>query len=181
MPSRADPLHLLLPLLLLCLSGCAPEPGKSLPPLRTVDQVDLERYLGEWYEIARYPNRFQEGCAASKAKYSRGTTGEIQVLNQCFDRGYRKPLRSVRGTARVVDRQSGAKLQVSFFWPFSGDYWIIELGNNYQYAVVGHPDRQKTMTAALFRQILERLPARGYDPAKLITTAEMGGGKDEPE
>ena len=147
-----------------------------MKPLATVPHVDLNRYLGEWYEISRYPNRFQKGCAASKATYSLRPDGRIEVLNECYDRDYQQVLRTARGTARVVDRESNAKLKVTFFWPFSGDYWIIDLGENYQYAVVGHPDRkylwilsrEKNMDEDLYKQILTRLKEQDYDPAKLI-------------
>lgn len=158
-----------------------------MKPLATVDHVDLNRYLGEWYEIARYPNRFQQDCPASKATYSPRPDGRIDVLNECYDLNYRQVLRAVRGTARVVDRQSNAKLKVTFFWPFSGDYWIIDLAEDYRYAVVGHPERkylwilgrEQRMEEAIYQQILGRLAAQGYDPAKLLRRANSGG-QDEP-
>lgn len=153
-----------------------------MKPLATVPHVDLNRYLGEWYEIARYPNRFQKNCAASKATYTLRPDGLIDVLNECFDGDYRHVLRSVRGKARVVDRTGNAKLKVTFFWPFSGDYWIIDLGEQYQYAVVGHPDRkylwilgrEKIMDEELYKEILLRLAAHGYDPGKLIKRTNQG-------
>lgn len=146
-----------------------------MKPLTTVAQVDLNRYLGEWYEIARYPNRFQKNCPAGKATYTLRPDGRIAVLNECWDAEYRQVLRSVRGTARVVDRESNAKLRVTFFWPFSGEYWIIDLDEEYQYAVVGHPERkylwilsrEQTMDGTLYQEILTRLAAQDYDPGKL--------------
>lgn len=173
----------LLPLLLSFLGGCAPTQKESMKPLTTVAHVDLNRYLGEWYEIARYPNRFQKDCPASKATYAPRADGRIEVLNECYDRDYHQVRRAVRGKARVVDRESNAKLKVTFFWPFSGDYWIIDLGEDYRYAVVGHPDRkylwilcrEKKMDDKPYQEILRRLAAQGYDPAKLIKRSNSGG------
>lgn len=102
--------------------------GKSfsadLPPLQTVEQVDLSRYLGRWYEIARLPNRFQKGCRGSMADYSLRDDGDLTVVNSCHAIADNS-LRQSKGHAWVVDQTSNAKLKVSFFWPFRGDYWII--------------------------------------------------------
>jgi apolipoprotein D and lipocalin family protein len=113
---------------------------------------------------------------ASKATYTLRDDGKITVLNQCHDKSLSGPLRKVKGKAWVVDKKTNAKLKVSFFWPFSGDYWIIELGNDYEYAVIGHPERKylwilsrtKTMKDDLYESILSRLRAAGYDTSKLI-------------
>jgi apolipoprotein D and lipocalin family protein len=147
------------------------------PPLRVVDHVDLNRYAGEWFEIARYPHSFQKGCVVSKATYS-VIDGSIEVVNECYERGATSPDRSVKGRARVVDRDTNAKLKVTFFWPFAGDYWIIDLDEEYQYAVVGHPKRKylwilartQQMDEKLYRDILMRLREQRYDTAKLIRT-----------
>jgi apolipoprotein D and lipocalin family protein len=162
--------------------GCIIHDGSGQPPPETVQYVDLERYAGEWYEIARYPNRFQQNCPASKATYSLLPNGKVKVLNECWDRGYRKVLRSVTGKARVVDAQSNARLKVTFFWPFSGDYWIIGLGDDYEYAVVGHPDRKylwilsrnPEMEEELYGRISDDLKKQGYDPARLIRRKQEG-------
>ena len=143
--------------------------------LTTVDHVDLNRYLGKWYEIARYPNRFQKGCVGSRATYSLRDDGKISVLNECYEEGTDK-LRQAKGKAWIVDKKTNAKLKVSFFWPFSGDYWIIELGKDYDYVVIGHPDRKylwilsrtREMRDELYNDILARLKLFGYDPSLLI-------------
>src|SRR5512136_648385 len=114
---------------------------ESLPPLRVVPSVDLTRYVGTWYEIARFPHRFQEGCVGSRANYSLLEDGKVGVLNECYKSSFDGPLSSAKGKAWVVDKETNAKLKVSFFWPFSGDYWIIDLGPDYKYTVVGHPSR----------------------------------------
>lgn len=107
-------------------------------PLQTVSSVDLDRYLGKWYEIAAIPQSFQTGCAGTTADYSLRSDGYIDVLNSCrLEDG---TIRSARGKAWSVD-SSNAKLKVQFAGPVAGDYWIIELSDDYSYAVVGHPDR----------------------------------------
>jgi apolipoprotein D and lipocalin family protein len=111
-------------------------------PLETVSHVDLNRYMGVWYEIARYPNSFQRGCVESKATYTLLDDGKISVLNECYDGSLSGKLRSAKGKAWVVDKETNAKLKVSFFWFFAGDYWIIDLDDDYSYVVVGHPKRK---------------------------------------
>ncbi len=173
-------LFLLVPLL---FSGCAAKKGNGMQPLETVNFVDLNRYVGQWYEIARYPHRFQEGCVGSKATYSLRDDGIISVLNECYDKSFAGKLRSANGKARVVDKETNARLKVSFFWPFTGDYWIIDLGKDYEYAVVGHPNRKylwilsrtPDMDEDVYQAILARLQKQEYDTAKLIRTAQKSG------
>jgi apolipoprotein D and lipocalin family protein len=144
--------------------------------LQVVPFVDFKRYLGEWYEIARFPHRFQKDCVASKATYTLRDDGKITVLNQCYDKSLSGSLREATGKAWVVDKKTNARLKVSFFWPFSGDYWIIDLGKDYEYAVIGHPERKylwilsrtKTMTEDVYEAILKRLKVAGYDTSKLM-------------
>src|SRR5579871_1687307 len=106
--------------------------------VKTVAHVDLERYVGKWYEVARYPNRFERDCARNvTAEYAKRADGDISVLNECVkaDGGVKRS----QGRAKVVDKTSNAKLKVTFFWPFYGDYWVIDLGEHYEYAVVSEP------------------------------------------
>ncbi len=127
---------------LTLLSSCVfSQHGNELPPLQTVSHVDLHRYVGLWYEIDRYPNSFQKGCQGSTAMYTVRPDGKIDVINSCRDEQDGR-LREAKGRAWVVDKTSNARLKVSFFWPFLGDYWIIDLGLEYEYAVVGTPNRQ---------------------------------------
>lgn len=153
----------------------------GLPPLQTVDAVDLQRYTGTWYEIASYPQRFQEGCTGTTATYSLRDDGQIAVLNRCRKRSLQGEESRAEGRARVTDPSTNAKLEVSFFGPFWGDYWIIDLGSDYQYAVVGHPGRDylwilsrtPTMDDAVYRGILERLKAKGYQLDRLQRTLQV--------
>jgi len=163
------------------ISGCASVKTSHIEPLKTVSYVDLSRYIGTWYEIARYPNRFQEGCVGTNATYTLRQDGKIDVLNQCYEKSFDGKLKKAKGVARVVDTNTNAKLKVSFFWPFEGDYWIIELAEDYSFAVVGHPERKylwilsrkKTMDEATYKNILNVLETKHhYDTTKLIKTVQ---------
>ena len=107
--------------------------------LEAVHKVELEKYLGKWYEIAHLPAKFQEGCNETTATYTLLDNGVISVLNECKKNG---KMKLAKGKAKVVDKTTNAKLKVTFFWPFYGDYWIIKLGDDYSYAVVGTPNRK---------------------------------------
>ncbi len=154
-------------------AGCARV--KPAPPT-VVPHVDLQRYAGTWYEIARYPNRFEKDCIGARAKYTVLDDDSIEVINECYKDAGRKKLSSVKGKGRVVDKETNAKLKVTFFWPFSGDYWIIDLGQNYEYAVIGHPKRRylwilsrtPEIDDALYERILKRLQEQLYDVSRLV-------------
>ncbi|HET6145258.1 MAG TPA: lipocalin family protein [Candidatus Acidoferrales bacterium] len=152
--------------------------------LETVQHVDLNRYAGRWYEIARYPNKFETKCARDvTAEYAPKENGDIRVVNSCTAQDGRA-VRSV-GTAKVADTSTNAKLKVAFFWPFYGKYWVLDVGDKYDYAVVGEPGRDylwilsrtPAMPDAVYEKILNRLPARGYDPEKLVRTHQSGASK----
>jgi apolipoprotein D and lipocalin family protein len=168
---------------LALVAGCATSTTERLrlPTLQTVVHVDLSRYLGTWYEIASFPNRFQRGCMATTATYTLRADGDIDVLNRCRKGSLDGAEASAMGRARVVDRTTQAKLEVSFFRPFWGDYWIIDLAGDYAYAVVGHPGRDylwilaraPTMSEATYQGILTRLRAQGYDTTRLVRTPQV--------
>jgi apolipoprotein D and lipocalin family protein len=149
-------------------------------PLEVVPYVDLQRYLGTWFEIATIPQRFQRGCVGVTAEYSLRKNGEVEVVNTCVQGTLDGEVRKVRGRARVVDKATGAKLKVSFFWPFWGSYWIIDLDKEYDYAVVGHPSRKylwvlsrkPQMDDVLYYEILEKISQQGYDTSKLVKTIQ---------
>lgn len=165
---------------LAALAGCSTSTTErlGLPPLETVDHVDLSKYVGTWYEIAAFPQSFQKGCVATTATYAIRADGDIDVRNRCRKGALDGPEKSVLGRARVVDSATNAKLKVSFFRPFWGDYWIVDLGADYDYAVVGHPGRDylwilgrtSTMTEATYAGILDRLKDKGYDTSRLRRT-----------
>ncbi len=159
--------------------GLASAPAQDRP-LDVVDHVDLERYLGTWYEIATIPQRFQKGCVGVTATYSLRPDGKIRVINRCRKETLDGKLRDIEGKAWVVDKKTNAKLKVQFFWPFSGDYWIIELDAGYQWAVVGHPNRnylwilcrKPRMEQALYDDLIDRIDNKGYDIARIKPTLQ---------
>src|SRR5512144_1232890 len=167
---------------LVMAAGCATSTTerRHLAPLRTVPHVDLQRYLGTWYEIASFPQSFQRGCTATTATYALRDDGDIDVVNRCRKGSPDGPEKVARGRARVVDRSTNAKLEVSFFRPFWGDYWIVDLGADYEYAVVGHPGRDylwilsrtRTMEPELYASIVHRLEAQGYETHRLQKTTQ---------
>jgi apolipoprotein D and lipocalin family protein len=162
--------------------GCSPTTTARLrlPPLETVAHVDLKRYLGTWYEISSFPQSFQKGCTATTATYQSRADGEIDVVNRCRKGSLDGPEKIAKGRARVVDRTTNAKLEVSFFRPFWGDYWIIALGDDYDYAVVGHPSRDylwilsrtPTIDDQRYASIVRRLASSGYETGRLNRTLQ---------
>ena len=167
---------------MFCLGACATTTTerRQLPALETVPHVDLSRYLGTWYEIASFPQDYQRGCTATTATYTLRDDGMIDVVNRCRLGSPQGKEKTAHGRARVVDRTTNAKLEVSFFRPFWGDYWIIELGQDYSYAVVGHPardylwilSRTPTMSPDRYQNILGRLRAQGYETSRLVPTLQ---------
>lgn len=152
---------------------------KAAAPLQVVSSVDLNRYMGQWHEIARLPNRFQRSCAGdTTATYTLRPDGKITILNRC--RTPEGRTKSAKGTAKLASREGpNTKLRVTFFWPFYGNYWIIDLDPGYRWAVVGEPDRkylwilsrEPKMEDGLYQQILSRIAAHGYEPEKLIRSS----------
>jgi len=150
--------------------------------LPTVSCVDLNRYIGRWYEIASYPNRFEEKCASDiTADYALLADGKIQVVNTC--RQSSGKLRQSRGYAKIADSSSNAKLKVTFFWPFFGNYWIVDLDPDYRYAVVSEPRRKylwilsrtPRLAPDQHQRLLDRIRQLGFDPSRLITPDQSAG------
>lgn len=155
---------LYLSLAAIGLVGC----GSVKNPPSTVKQVNLSRYMGRWYEIASLPNPFQRGCRCTRATYTLENK-RVRVVNQCY-KGDATKLSTANGVAWSV-APSNAKLKVRFFWPFSGDYWILALSPDYQVALVGSPSRrylwllsrQKQMKIKTYLKYAAKAKALGYD------------------
>ncbi|MER3464872.1 MAG: hypothetical protein C4329_11120 [Chitinophagaceae bacterium] len=149
--------------------------------LQTVPHVDLQRYAGKWYEIASFPQRFQKGCTCTTAEYTLSDKGYVIVENRCnkVQKGGKQSY--AKAKAFVTPNSGNAKLKVQFFWPFKGKYWIIDLADNYSYAVVGHPNRNylwilsrtPTMEETLYQKIVKRTAAKGFDITKLQRTKQQ--------
>ena len=97
------------------------------PPLEVVERVEVNRFLGRWYEIARYPNSFEEGCTGVTAEYGVRDDNSITVTNTCIEGSLDGPVRTIEGYAEIADADTNAKLNVVFFPPFGAPYWILEL------------------------------------------------------
>ena len=160
------------------LAGIAGGGRKS--ELEVVGSVDLSRYVGRWYEIARLPNRFEKKCADSvTANYALLPDGKIEVVNRC--RKANGEYTTAKGKAKIVDKKTNAKLKVAFFWPFYGDYWILDLGPNYEYAVVGDPSRDylwilsrtPRIDEALYQQLLAKMATRGFKTERMTRTSQV--------
>lgn len=152
-----------------------------------VERVDLRRYAGTWYEIASVPISQQEGCVDTRATYDVKEEGDIGVTNVCRD-AKDGELRKAEGTATVPDPEAPAKLKVQFFWPFKGDYWILELDPDYEWALVGTPDREHAwvlsrtakLDEAILARLLERLRREGYPLERLRRTPHPSVSPGQP-
>lgn len=162
---------LLLLLSLTIFTGCA----RPKAPLDTVPSVDLKRYQGTWYEIARYEHFFEKGCTNVTATYNEREDGKVDVLNRCvLEDG---TLKEAHGVAHAADA-TNAKLRVSFFWPFYGDYWVLALDDDYTYALIGELSREylwilsrgKELDETTKQRLLDLLPSLGYESSTLIWT-----------
>jgi apolipoprotein D and lipocalin family protein len=164
-----------LPLALFsCATGHYVRAG--FPPLRSVEQVDLSRYLGRWYEIARFPFVFEDGLINTTATYGLQQDGTIEVLNEGYRDSAAGKKETARGRAWIPDPKQTARLKVSFFGPFSSDYWVIMLDEkDYSYAVVstGYQylwilNRTPVMDAALYERLVRQAAELGFDTGRLI-------------
>lgn len=144
--------------------------------VEVVPYVEPERYAGVWYEIGRYPQRFEKGATHVRAEYSL-CNDSLSIVNSCLKKGKK---RTVKGKAFIVPDSGNAKLKVQFCWPFKGDYWIIELDKDYQWAVVSN--RKLSSLWILYRKphinneillpIVYSLMERGFNLARVIWTIQ---------
>ena len=170
-------LRLIGTLAFLSLSGVAPVLAQSREPVRP---VDLNRYLGRWYEQGRYEQSFQRGCEGVTADYSLRSDGKIRVLNTCRQGAANGPAKTAEATASVVEGSGGSKLKVTFFWPFEGDYWVLDHAPDYSWSIVGEGSgaylwlltRSRTISEERYRQLATRAASFGYDISRLRRTAQ---------
>lgn len=150
-------------------------------PLQTVPHVDLKKYAGKWYEIASFPQRFQKGCFGTSVEYTLTDKDYIIVENRCNKDSIDGKLTKIKGKAFVVENTGNAKLNVQFFWPFKGKYWIIDVSDDYSYAVVGHPNRKylwilsrsPTMKDTTYQKIIFKIKEKGFDISKIKITQQI--------
>lgn len=139
--------------------------------------MNLERYTGLWYELARYENGFEKACEGVTAEYALSTDGTIDVVNSCRLGSHSGPVSSVRGKARAVEGSGGAKFKVSFFGPFYvGNYWILDRAHDYSWSIVGEPSGRflwllsRTKSKRALAVMTQRAKALGYDISMLRVT-----------
>lgn len=174
------PLLCLALLALLAACGGPPVNRQSEAPLPTAASLDPDLYLGRWYEIARLPNSFEKDCEGVTADYARRPDGLIEVVNTCRKGAPDGPAETAQGRARIVDAATNAKLEVSFFGPFWGDYWILDLAEDYSLSLVGEPSgrylwilaRTPSISEETREAALVKLTSLGYDVSKLYFPAQ---------
>jgi apolipoprotein D and lipocalin family protein len=163
---------------LMVLTGSAAV-ASAQAPLRTVQEVDLKRYSGEWYEVARMPNRWEDECVSDvTVDYALKPDGGMNFRNVCLEKN--GATNTSHSRAKVVDKTTNAKMKVTFFWPLSADYWIIALDGNYKWAVVGQPDREylwvlsrtPSLPTPVMAHIRKTIDASGYESSRLILTKQ---------
>jgi len=163
-------------LLFVGFAGCALRPTISLP---TVESVDLARYMGEWYEIALLPNRFQSMCVADTQASYRLDGDVVRVRNRC--RKADGAIEEADGIAKVVEESRNAKLRVSFFRPFYGDYWILALDQDYRWVLIGEPSRRygwvlsrtPNLDDASLQIALDKAATLGFDRSAFRRTPQI--------
>lgn len=156
---------------MIALASCG-----SSRELKTVENLDINKYSGLWYEIARLPNRFEKGLVCTTADYSIKQNGRIKVINKGYFEDNKEKYKDISGTAWIPDKNFPGRLKVRFFWPFAGNYYIIALDSNYNYALVGDPSRkylwilarEKELSQNIYRQLLDRAKSEGFNTEAVI-------------
>jgi apolipoprotein D and lipocalin family protein len=152
-------------------NATVPQPAKP---------VEIERYLGRWYELARYEAGFQKDCEAVTADYSLAAPGQIKVVNSCRQGSIDGKSKQAIGKAKIVEGSNNAKLRVSFFGPFYGDYWVLDRADDYSWAIIGEPSgrylwllhRQASPGQDALRALSARAAKLGYDVGQLRWTKQ---------
>jgi apolipoprotein D and lipocalin family protein len=143
---------------------------------KTVEKLELDKYLGKWYEIARFQNRFEKDLVGVTANYTLRSDGKIDVLNQGYENSQTGKLKQAKGIAKIPNSDEPSKLKVSFFWIFYADYYVLELDSaNYQWALIGSSSdkylwilsRKPQLDSEIYEMLVEKAQERGYDIRKL--------------
>lgn len=170
-------------LLLFFLLACSPL-NANKRPVETVDYLNLERYLGRWYEIARIDNKFQKNCTATQANYSYRTDGDLRVRNTCRLNTPKGPVKEAIARGWIDDDQTNSKLKVQFFFKgvkiplFAGNYWVLKIDPDYRHVLIGDPTRRylwvlsraKKMSQPILNKYVAAAKDQGFDVSKLIKT-----------
>ena len=161
--------------------------SSGMPPLQPVQHVDLNSYVGLWYEIAHFSNKYQDGCQDSIVRFSLRNDGEIDILNSCRDKKEGK-LHHADGRGWVIDKSGNARLKVSYFWPFSKEYVFIDQGKEYEYSVICTADRKNlwiisrspVISDEIFAGIASNIEKQGFQRERLIKTEHIVNNQPDP-
>ena len=155
--------------------GCNSKQVNCQQTMNTVSDVDLERYAGTWYEIARFPHSFEKGLVGVTATYRIKKNGNIEVINQGYKNSLDGKLKRAKAFAKGLNSNEPGRLKVFFFWPFGGDYLILDLDPNYQWVLVGSSSpnylwimsRKPQMDNLLYKSIVQKAQELGYNVDRL--------------
>jgi apolipoprotein D and lipocalin family protein len=158
-------------ILFLPLFSISCQTNKAMIDTTTVKNVQIEKFMGTWYEIARFPHSFEKNLVGVTATYSLKENGRIEVLNQGFEYTLNGKLKTANGKAKIPNIQEPGKLKVSFFWIFYADYFILELDENYKWALIGSSSdkylwilaRSKKLDENILKMLKAKAIERGYD------------------
>lgn len=147
------------------------------PDNSTTPTLDIRRFMGRWYEIARYEHRFEKGMTHVSATYTLSVNGKIEVLNEGLKEGKHK---QIKGRAKQPNPQDPGKLKVSFFLWFYSDYYVLYIDPEYRYLLVGSSSdkylwimsREKSLAKETLDQLIDKLRMRGYNTDKLLFVAQ---------
>ena len=169
-------------LVLLLTISCSNTGRMNVIDTTTVKNVNIDRYLGKWYEIARFPHSFEKGLAGVTAEYSYRKDGKIRVINRGYKGSLDGRLSTIEGKAKIPDKDHPGRLKVSFFLFFYGDYYILELDEDYRWAMIGSSSpkyfwilsRTPRMHEATYQMLLNRARDRGYELSDLVLVEQPG-------
>lgn len=172
---------ILLGFIIFLTSGCDNNVRTQTLSMKTVEKVDLNRYMGTWYEIARFPHSFEKGLVGVTATYSIKKYGNVEVINLGFKDSLSGKLKKAKGFAKIPDPNVPGRLMVYFFWPFGGEYLILDLDDNYQYALVGSSSlnylwilcRTPQMDETIYIKLVEKAKSLGFDTSRLVKVLQQ--------
>ena len=164
----------------LCMTACTSSPVGNVHVPEPEKAVNLSKYTGLWYEVARYENRFEKKCEGVTAEYIPRADKQISVINTCHKNTVDGPIDVAHGAAKIVEGSHNAKLRVSFFWPFYGDYWVLDHAEDYSWSIVGEPSgeylwilsRKAVLSDKQMKSLVNKAHTLGYDTSLLYLTKQ---------
>ncbi|HOP03076.1 MAG TPA: lipocalin family protein [Tenuifilaceae bacterium] len=159
----------------LIVAGCSSQTKNGNVTMQTVKNVDLERYMGTWYEIGRFPHSFEKDLVGVTATYKLKKNGKVEVLNQGYKNSLDGKLKRAKGFAKVPNPNEPGRLKVYFFWPFGGDYLILDLDEEYRWALIGSYSlnylwilsRTPQMPEEEYNRLVEKARSLGYNVSRI--------------